>query len=289
MKLVVNKKGLIFFIIFTICILSFLFYPKDNSDIKKKRTSLSQHSKIENVKEKPNKVMKTYEKKKSTKPLLICIDPGHQSKANTALEPLGPGSSEMKIKVAGGTTGVVTKKPEYVLSLEASLKLGEILKKSGYKVIFTRTTNNVNLSNKERAEIANKNNADLYIRIHADGSTDHSTKGFSVLTPSKENPFIPSLYKNSLLISQNIVEEVTKDQSTKVKGISYRDDLSGFNWSKVPVTLVELGFMTNPEEDRKLSDQHYLTNLLMKIADGINRYSSDVIDNGSKVEGGKKS
>ncbi|MES9684667.1 N-acetylmuramoyl-L-alanine amidase [Gottfriedia acidiceleris] len=282
MKLVVNKKGLIFFIIFTICILSYLFYPKDHSDIKTNKTSLSQQPKIETVKEKPNKVIQTYEKKKSTKPLVICIDPGHQSKANTALEPLGPGSNEMKIKVAGGTTGVVTKKPEYVLSLEASLKLGEILKKRGYKVIFTRTTNNVNLSNKERAEIANKNNADLFIRIHADGSNDHSTKGFSVLTPSKENPYIPSLYKDSLLISQKIVEELKKEQSTNVKGISYRDDLTGFNWSKVPVTLIELGFMTNPEEDQKLSDPQYLTNLLMKIADGIDRYSSEIIDDGSK-------
>ena len=287
MKLVVNKKSIIFFIIFTICILSFLFYPKDHSDIKPNKTSLSQQPKIETVKEKPNKVIQTYEKKKSTKPLVICIDPGHQSKAITALEPLGPGSSEMKIKVAGGTTGIVTKKPEYVLSLEASLKLGEILKKRGYNVIFTRTTNNVNLSNKERAEIANKNNADLFIRIHADGSNDHSTKGFSVLTPSKENPYIPSLYKDSLLISQNIVEEVKKEQSTIVKGISYRDDLSGFNWSKVPVTLIELGFMTNPEEDRKLSDQQYLTNLLMKIADGIDQYSSDVNDDGSNVQVGK--
>ncbi|MEH7613290.1 N-acetylmuramoyl-L-alanine amidase [Gottfriedia acidiceleris] len=287
MKLVVNKKSIIFFIIFTICILSYLFYPKDHSGIKPHKTSLSQQPKIETVKEKPNKVIQTYEKKKSTKPLVICIDPGHQSKANTALEPLGPGSSEMKIKVAGGTTGIVTKKPEYVLSLEASLKLGEILKKRGYNVIFTRTTNNVNLSNKERAEIANKNNADLFIRIHADGSNDHSTKGFSVLTPSKENPYIPSLYKDSLLISQNIVEEVKKEQSTIVKGISYRDDLSGFNWSKVPVTLIELGFMTNPEEDRKLSDQQYLTNLLMKIADGIDQYSSDVNDDGSNVQVGK--
>jgi len=282
LKLVVNKKGLIFFIIFTICILSYLFYPKDHSDIKTNKTSLSQQPKIETVKEKPNKVIQTYEKKKSTKPLVICIDPGHQSKANTALEPLGPGSNEMKIKVAGGTTGVVTKKPEYVLSLEASLKLGEILKKRGYKVIFTRTTNNVNLSNKERAEIANKNNADLFLRIHADGSNDHSTKGFSVLTPSKENPYIPSLYKDSLLISQKIVEELKKEQSTNVKGISYRDDLTGFNWSKVPVTLIELGFMTNPEEDQKLSDPQYLTNLLMKIADGIDRYSSEIIDDGSK-------
>ncbi|WP_286138576.1 N-acetylmuramoyl-L-alanine amidase [Bacillus sp. AFS055030] len=283
MKFVVHKKSLIFFTIFTLCFLSFLFYPNDHSDIKPIKTSLSQKPNIDNVKGKPNNVIQPNEKKNSPKQLVICIDPGHQEKANTALEPLGPGSSVMKIKVAGGTTGVVTKKPEYILSLEASLKLGEILKKSGYKVIFTRTTNNVNLSNKERAEIANKNHADLFIRIHADGSNDQSTNGFSVLTPSVDNLYIPSLYKDSLLASQNIIEEVKNEQSTNVKGISYRDDLTGFNWSKVPVTLIELGFMTNPEEDRKLSDQNYLTNLLMKIADGIDRYRSNVIDDSSTI------
>nr|WP_246869632.1 N-acetylmuramoyl-L-alanine amidase [Priestia megaterium] len=50
--------------------------------------------------------------------------------------------------------------------------------------------------------------------------------------------------------------------------------MSGFNWSKVPSTLVELGFMTNPTEDKNLSDPLYLKNLLTNIADGILHYAS---------------
>jgi len=65
---------------------------------------------------------------------------------------------------------------------------------------------------------------------------------------------------------------VKKDQFVEADGIRYRSDLSGFNWSTVPVTLVELGYMTNPEEDRNLSDQAYLTKLMNHIADGIAAY-----------------
>ena len=48
--------------------------------------------------------------------------------------------------------------------------------------------------------------------------------------------------------------------------------MSGFNWSKVPVILPEIGFMTNPEEDKKLSDEAYLTHVMELLASGIEEY-----------------
>ncbi|WP_052352933.1 N-acetylmuramoyl-L-alanine amidase family protein [Neobacillus dielmonensis] len=204
---------------------------------------------------------------------IVVIDPGHQEKANLAKEPVGPGGTDMKLKVSGGTTGVVTGKPEYILTLEASLILGNLLESKGVKVIYTRTTHNVNLSNQERAEIANQNNADLFIRIHADGSTNQNVHGLSVLTPAKESPYTTAIYEDSLKASQFIIDETSKNPEIKVNGISYRGDLSGFNWSKVPSTLVEMGFMSNPTEDRNLSDQSYLTKLLENVADGIMDYA----------------
>ncbi|WXB92865.1 N-acetylmuramoyl-L-alanine amidase [Bacillus sp. FJAT-52991] len=50
--------------------------------------------------------------------------------------------------------------------------------------------------------------------------------------------------------------------------------MSGFNWSKVPVILAEIGFMTNPEEDLKLADPAYLTKLMQLIANGIEQYAA---------------
>ena len=48
--------------------------------------------------------------------------------------------------------------------------------------------------------------------------------------------------------------------------------MSGINWSTMPVTIVEMGFMSNPEEDRKLSDDQYQTRLAEGIAEGVDRY-----------------
>jgi N-acetylmuramoyl-L-alanine amidase len=208
------------------------------------------------------------------KEFLVVIDPGHQDRANTAPEPVGPGAKETKMKVTGGTSGVSTGKPEYKLTLEASLILGQLLESRGVKVIFTRTTNNVNISNKERAEFANQNKADLFIRIHADGATNKNVHGLSVLTPAENSPYTKEIFNDSLKASEFIIDKTKNNASVKVNGISYRGDMSGFNWSKVPCTLVELGFMTNPTEDKNLSNPAYLKNLLTNIVDGVMQYAS---------------
>ncbi|MDY0940014.1 N-acetylmuramoyl-L-alanine amidase [Priestia megaterium] len=205
-------------------------------------------------------------------PFLVYIDPGHQAQANLEKEPIGPGAAETKIKVSGGTSGVVTKKPEYKLTLEASMILKKLLEEKGITVKLTRSSHSVNISNRERAELANNSKADLHVRIHADGSENASVKGLSVLTPAEDNSYTKPVYQSSLQASQAILTEVEKDQFVEVDGIRYRSDLSGFNWSTVPVTLVELGYMTNPEEDRNLSDQAYLTKLMNHVADGIAVY-----------------
>jgi N-acetylmuramoyl-L-alanine amidase len=209
------------------------------------------------------------------KTFLICIDPGHQEKASLEKEPIGPNSQVTKIKVSGGTAGVSTRKPEHILTMEASIILGQLLEKKGFEVIFTRKSANVNLSNRERAMIANGNNADLFIRIHADGSTNKNVRGFSILTPSKNNIYTKSIFQDSLKSSQYILNEVSKKDGIQVNGLSYRDDMSGFNWSHVPTTLIEMGFMTNPAEDKDLSNRVYLTNLLSGVADGIEDYAKE--------------
>lgn len=53
------------------------------------------------------------------------------------------------------------------------------------------------------------------------------------------------------------------------RGVIERNDLTGFNWSKVPVVLVEMGFMSNPEEDRLLSDDNYQNKLAEGLCKGI--------------------
>ncbi|OAH54544.1 MULTISPECIES: N-acetylmuramoyl-L-alanine amidase [Bacillaceae] len=208
-------------------------------------------------------------------PFLVVIDPGHQAKANLDQEPIGPGAAETKYKVTGGTTGIVTKKPEYVLNLEAAQLLKSALEARDMKVILTRTTNDVDMSNSERAAVANDNEADLFVRLHADGSENPATSGFSVLIPAKENPYTSAIFADSELAANHVIQAVSADIPLHQTGIFYRDDMSGFNWSKVPVILPEIGFMTNAEEDQNLSDPAYLTNVMNLLADGIVQYANN--------------
>lgn len=103
---------------------------------------------------------------------IIGIDPGHQGPNvdMSDLEPLGPGSTEMKAKASTGTQGTFSGLPEYQLNLDVSLKLQQILENRGYQTVLTRTDNDTAISNKERAEYVAGQGAEVYVRIHANGA-----------------------------------------------------------------------------------------------------------------------
>ena len=201
----------------------------------------------------------------------ICIDPGHQEKGDTNLEQIAPGSPHKKARVSSGTCGVSTKKPEYVLNLETSLILKHILENRGYKVIMTRETHDVNISNSERAIIANNENVDMVVRIHADGLDDSSKSGASILIPEEGGKYTASIFEQSNLCAQSIKESMINN-NIKINGVFERNDLTGFNWSTVPVVLIEMGFMSNYNEDQMMSNIDYQNKLMNSIADGIQQY-----------------
>lgn len=202
---------------------------------------------------------------------IIGIDPGHQASANSGVEPMGPGSSTMKAKVAGGTCGVSSGVPEYQFTLNVAKALKKELAGRGYQVVMTRTKNDVNISNKERAVKINKSGADICIRLHGDGGAS-SAKGASALYPSAQNPYVGKLSKKSLKLSKCIMATYCKETGINNRGCIQRDDLTGTNWSTVPVTLIELGFMTNPSEDRYMQSASGQKAMVKGLADGIDDY-----------------
>lgn len=203
---------------------------------------------------------------------LICLDPGHQTKGNYDTEPVAPGSSEKKAKVSSGTSGVSTGLPEYKLNLSVSMMLKDELVARGYRVVMTRTTNDVNISNIERANIANSTNAAAFVRIHANGSDSSSVSGIETICQTKSNKYNADIYSKCRKLSDCVLDCMVNATGGKKRGVWETDTMSGINWSKVPVTIVEMGFMTNSEEDKKLSDIEYQKKIVKGIADGIDNY-----------------
>jgi N-acetylmuramoyl-L-alanine amidase len=199
----------------------------------------------------------------------ICIDPGHQQLQDTSLEPIAPGSSIMKYKCSSGTSGVVSKVPEYIIVLDVGIKLRNLLESYGAIVVMTRNSHDVNISNIERAEIGNSSQSDIMIRLHADGSANPNDNGVSVLIP--QSTFI----NNNFIITKSrsagyyILQAIVRITGAKNNGAIERGDLTGFNWSKTPVILIEMGFMTNEREDILLNSGDYQDKIAQGIADGL--------------------
>lgn len=204
--------------------------------------------------------------------IVVVIDPGHQLRGDNTKEPNGPGSSTMKARVTSGTSGVATGVAEYILNLDISLKLKTELENRGYTVYMTRSTHDINISNKERAEYATSVNADIAVRIHANGSSDVGVRGAETYGPSASNPYVSHLSNASMSLSKCIVDSYCAATGFKNRGARTSDTMTGINWSSVPVTIVELGYMSNAEEDRAMQDANMQNNMVQGIANGIDAY-----------------
>ena len=204
---------------------------------------------------------------------LVVIDPGHDLRANADTEPIGPGSSTRKIKDGGGTSGVVSGLREADLNLRVGLRLRALLERSGVPVVMTRQkTAGTSMGNVARARIANRAGAALFLRIHADGSADPSARGTHTLHPALQRGWTDDVYVDSKRAARTVQRELRAALGFPDRGLQERSDFTGFNWADVPAIMVEMGFMTNPTEDRLLATTAYQRRAAVGLCRGTLRY-----------------
>lgn len=208
------------------------------------------------------------EEPKKLSGVVIGIDPGHQAHRNAELEPVAPGSPEQKKKVSSGTSGIISGVREHEVNLAVGLLLRDLLEAEGATVIMTRETADVDISNVGRAQLFNEYQVDLGLRIHCNGSEDESVHGAFMLVPT-ENPF----QEDCVRAAETILSAYGDATGISIsRGLTYRSDQTGFNWCERPIVNIEMGHMTNPEEDQKLTDPEFQDKMAMGLYQGILAY-----------------
>ncbi len=204
---------------------------------------------------------------------IVCIDAGHQQAGISEQEPNGPGSSVMKAKLTTGTSGIATGLAEYQLNLDVSQMLQQELLNRGYQVIMIRTTNDCPMSNAERAVYANESGAEIFVRIHANSSDDPSVNGAMFYAPSAANPYLSAdVISASNTLASTMLSFYCSTTGLANKGLLQDDSMTGINWCTIPVTIVEMGFMSNPEEDQKMANPEFQAVIAQGLANGIDAY-----------------
>jgi N-acetylmuramoyl-L-alanine amidase len=199
---------------------------------------------------------------------LICIDPGHGTPpaVGAQREPIGPGSSVLKVKDGGGAPG------EAAVVLAIARRTRALLLARGYRVAMTRTGSTFrygNGGNVARAQFCNRRRAALMLRIHADGSGDSSRRGVSTLYPAFRRGWTDDIFRRSRRAARLVQRALARATRAPDLGTVVRSDLTGFNWADVPAILVETGLLSNPAERRLLHAPGYQQRIAQSLAAGV--------------------
>jgi N-acetylmuramoyl-L-alanine amidase len=210
--------------------------------------------------------------------LTVCIDPGHgkSPKSSSQTEPIAPGSDIRKAALASGTVGIYTGITEESLNLAVSKRLQKALLENGAKVIMVRESSSCDLTNVERAKFWNATDADLTIRIHGNGINDSAVSGILMMVPGNKYIKDTEILRKSRKVGEFILKGVLEQTKAKSRGLVETSELTGFNWSEIPVVLLEVGFMTNPQEDRLLNTEEYQDKIVAGITEGLLKYERSI-------------
>ena len=204
--------------------------------------------------------------------VVIGLDPGHQLHYDPAPEPVAPGSKETKQKVAGGCKGVKSGVYEYEVNLNVALLLRDMLEEAGATVVMTHDVLDVNISNIRRAQIFNEAGVHLGLRLHCNKGGSPKLKGAFMIVPTENRT---RFYAENVYAAQTIIGAYCQETGLPTRydgGLTYRGDQTGFNWCERPIVTIEMGHLSNPEEDALLSDPAFQARMARGLFNGILQY-----------------
>jgi N-acetylmuramoyl-L-alanine amidase len=203
---------------------------------------------------------------------VVFLDPAKQMTSNLDTEPVGPDAEEEKAKVAASYVGVSSGRYEYEVTLAVAEALSAELRSRGYTVYMSRETNEVNISNSERAKLANGKEAEIYIRLQAGYSSDQDSSGVFGFITARDNPYSGDTYQQSYDLCSSILNAASEGTGSTLRGISETADMTVLNWCDMPAAVIGLGFLSNETEDEALIAEDYQKKLARNIANGIDLY-----------------
>lgn len=208
--------------------------------------------------------------------VVVCINAGHQIQGNKEKESCAPWDASknptynidtLKAKCTSGATGKFTGIPEYITTLQISKCIETTLKELGATVVMVRDVHEVDISNIERAKIANDAKADVLLNIHCNGSENETVNGVELYvrgTGDGSSEYAIRAGKDYQMATE-LLTCITEATGAKKRSVNKSDAYSTINWAEVPSIILELGFISNETEDNNLNDAEYQK----KIADGI--------------------
>lgn len=164
-----------------------------------------------------------------------------------------------------GAIGIDTKIKEKNMALDTVNRLDKLLREAGFKTYLTRKDDTY-VGLYERPEIANGLNANAFVSVHYNASSNRKTYGLQVLY-NGDDPFRDN--KNFARIVQDKMIRVLNSPD---KGIIHRPKLVVIRETKMPAILTEMGFLSNSIEERKIGTSTYRQNAAKAMYEGIKAY-----------------
>lgn len=192
--------------------------------------------------------------------LTVGIDPGHQQTPNLETEAVGPSDDAQVVKMPAGSVAE-NGAQEYEINLQTALILRDRLESLGAKVVLTRESNDVNLSNQERAARLKQADCDLVLQLHCDGDRNASRTGIYMTTKEGDDKS-----SQAALALQRAMGDAFG--AKQLRNLTAKDQ-AFLNWSEAPAMLVHMGFLSNGNDAERLTATDQQKRLAEAMAQGI--------------------